>query len=179
MGHLIEIEAMPKPPTPNPNPALALVSMQNSMLPGTAVARGLGYLDDKGNVVIVTEDTPLPVTSGGSTDGLTNDQLRASPVEIYAMPRQVLSTTVTEFNAEISTQAIPAGDRSGVIIFVPEESVPMHIRFGSSEVSASSRSYTIQPGAGYQVPYEFASVAIQAMMTGAGNAFFTLFNLAD
>lgn len=172
---------MPTPTAPA-DPAYASVSLENSMGPGIAKAVGLGYLNGSSadaEVIIVSTDNPLPVSGGGGEDGLTNEQLRASPVDIYAIPRTVLSTSVQEFTAEISTEAVSAGQRSGVIIFVPAESVAMHIRFGTSEVSASSRSYTIQPGGAYQVPYEFASVAIQAMMTGTGNAFFTLFNLSD
>lgn len=171
---------MPTPTAPA-DPAYASVSLANSMGPGIAKAVGLGYLNGSSlgaEVILVSTDNPLPVSGGGSGDGLTNDQLRASPVETYAVHRPVLSTSVQEFTAEVSTEAVSAAERSGVIIFVPEESVAMHIRFGTAEVSASSRSYTIQPGGAYQVPYEFASVAIQAMMTGTGNAFFTLFNIA-
>ena len=173
---------MPAPTTPV-GPALASESLANSMSPGIAKAVGIGFLATQApdaEVKMVSGDNPMPVTTVGEveTNGLTDFQLRAAPVEVLQSQRNVSSVTVTEFNKVTSEQIIVASNTFiSAIIFVPDDSVAMHIRFGSLPASAASRSYTIQPGGAYIVPPEYIrGQSLHGIMSAAGNAFITIFD---
>ena len=174
---------MPAPTTPV-GPALASESLANSMDPGIAKAVGIGYLastDADAAVIQVTPEEPFPVTvvSGGQTDALTNAELRASPVPVIIAAYSP-SAIVTEFTSTTSQQIYAAdAGRVAAIVFVPEESAALHIRWGSADVSAADRSYTIQPGGAYQVPQDFAAIELRGIMSSAGNAFITQFTTSD
>lgn len=175
---------MPAPTTPV-GPAQASVSLAKSMDPGIAKAVGVGFLASSSASAAVTQVTPtspFPVTvvSGSQTDALTDTELRASPVPVYEDVRQVQTTVFSEFTSVVAA-SIYASDvsRIGALIFVPEDSQPLHIRWGNPSVSATTRSYTIQPGGAYQVPKDFAMVALYGIMDSAGSAYITQFSLAE
>ena len=175
---------MPAPTTPV-GPAQASVSLAKSMDPGIAKAVGIGYLgsnDPDASVVIVSGQSPLParIVSGSQTDALTNDELRSEPVVSVLDQQQIGTVTVSQFTSEVSAELYGAqstSGRVGAIIFVPEETPAMHILFGNGTVSSSNRSYTIQPGGAYQVPATLGQVKVQAILTGPGTAFLTLFEV--
>jgi hypothetical protein len=142
---------------------------------------------------VVISNTPLPVDGSGVTQpvsgavsvtnfpatqpvsgtvtvanpGLTDTQLRASPVPVSSTPHTSNAATVAQIAlvANTSTLLLAANaNRVGMIVFVPTQ--PAYIKFGAT---ASSTSFT------YKVTANNSSVPMDPNYTGlvhilAGNA---------